>query len=375
MTTVATHLRAVAAFGLRSAHPRPAPQPLDDATWQELVSHVRWQRITHLLASSVGSGVLPATSSQTEEAIEADEAAISTALRLEQFLLGVGAWLDRAGVTFRVLKGPAVAHIDYPDPVWRGFGDIDLLIPPDHLDQTVQLLTEHGFTRRFPQLRAGFDRRFTKSVSMTSPDGQEIDLHRTLTTGGFGQRISVDALWQTPGSTFVLAGRRFTALGPEERLLHACYHAVLGNSPPRLAPLRDVAQMLTEGDVDPSRARALATAWQGEAAIAHAITTAQRTLDVALVHPLAEWANGFVAPPRQRRDLARATSPGYTFAAQAFDGLRAIGGTRQRAAYLFALAFPQRGYIRGRHSGFADRARHALTDIRHVRTTGKETQP
>ena len=32
------------------------------------------------------------------------------------------------GIRSRVLKGPAVAHLDYPDPALRAFGDVDLLV-------------------------------------------------------------------------------------------------------------------------------------------------------------------------------------------------------------------------------------------------------
>lgn len=372
MSAVADLLRGVAAYGLPTERDRFPTRPLGDSAWRELTSHVRWQRVTHLLARSVTRGAMPATDAQVDDAIRTDEEAIVTALRLERMLLDVATLLDREGVPFRVLKGPAVAHLDYPEPVWRGFGDIDLLIRPDDLDQVIQLLSERGFSRRFPQPRAGFDRRFTKSVSLTSPDGDEVDLHRTLTVGGYGYRIDVRTLWELPGSTFRLGTSQLTALGREERFLHACYHAVLGNVPPRLSPLRDIAQILINGDVDSDRTLMLAEAWRGTAVLAHAVATTQRTLSVQLNDQLSEWAAAFVAPPKDRRELARATSPGYTFTAQALDVLRAIRGTRQRAAYLFALAFPHRSYVQGRHSGFTARARHALSEIHRTKESSRD---
>lgn len=365
---------AVASHGLPSALAMPA-RPLDPQAWSELVAHTRWQRCTHLLALSVTSGALPGTDEQISDAIQADEEAIATALRLEAALLDVAATLDRAQITYRVLKGPAVAHLDYPDPVWRSFGDIDLLIRPDDLDDAVDVLKAQGFARRYPEPRDGFDRRFTKSIGMTGPRGEEIDLHRTLAVGGFGQRIIVSMLWNAPPGTFELGDRTFAALGPEERFLHACYHAVLGNVPPRLSPQRDVAQMLVHGKLAADRVRILAAGWQGEAVVARAITTAINTLQLQTSHELAAWADRFTAPRRQRRELARATSTGYSYPAQTFDALRALHGPRERLAYVSALTFPRRSYLDGRHSGLAGRVRHALSDVRHVRSHQPGDQP
>lgn len=368
-------IRAVTAHGLPGAPSALPARPLGRPEWGELLEHARWQRLTHLLASAVTSGAFPATDGQIADAINADEAAIATALRLEGTLLSVADILDRTNVPFRVLKGPAVAHLDYPEPVWRAFGDIDLLVRPDDLTSAVTALHAQGFTRRYPEPRVGFDRRFTKSVSMSGPAGEEIDLHRTLAAGGFGQRIIISMLWNAQASPFDVGGRTFAALGPEERFLHACYHTVLGNVPPRLAPQRDVAQMLIRGNLAADRVRILAASWQGEAVVARAIITAAGTLALELSHELATWAEGFTVPRRQRRELARATSSGYSYAAQTLDAVRAIRGPRERAAYVSALAFPHRSYIHGRYTGFAARARHALSDLRHARSHPPGDQP
>jgi hypothetical protein len=264
-----------------------------------------------------------------------------------------------------------VAHLDYPDAALRDFGDIDLLIHPDDLDRTIAVLVEQGYTRRFPEPRAGFDRRFTKSVSVVNSEGQEFDLHRTLAPGAFGLRVQVEMLWNAPPEQFALAGRTLDALGPSERFIHACYHAVLGNTPARLVPQRDIAEMLLGGSVDPDRARALAAAWQAEVVVAHAINRAWATLQLTDVVALSSWAAKYTPRPREQRQLTRATSPGYTYTAQAIDSVRALRNPRHRLAYVSALAFPRRSYLRGRHSGFTSRVRHAVSELRGARTFGQ----
>ncbi len=65
---------------------------------------------------------------------------------------------------------------------------------------------------------------------------------------------------------------------------------MLGNAPPRLVPLRDIAQMLLCGSVDPDRVRTVAAAWRGEAVVKHAIMTAWATLRLTDVVALSAWA-------------------------------------------------------------------------------------
>ncbi|HSI93850.1 MAG TPA: hypothetical protein VK925_10135, partial [Jiangellaceae bacterium] len=173
---------------------------------------------------------------------------------------------------------------------------------------------------------------------------------------------------------FTVGGRTLDTLGAEERLIHACYHAMLGNSPPRLVPLRDIGQLLLRDDIDPDRVRSLAAAWQGTAVVARAISTACTALGLTEQVALADWAARYTPGTRDRRELDRATSPRYTFTAQAVDAVRAIRKPRDRLAYLLALAFPRRRYVQGRHAGFASRLRHAVTELVDARTRTKEPQ-
>lgn len=356
-------LRTAATYGLPGSPEPTSSRPIPDDTWRDVLYRARSERVVTLLARTVRDGVVPATNTQTAEVVDLDMRRMAGVLSLEATLLRVADVLDEAGVPFRVLKGPAVAHLDYPDPALREFGDLDLLIRPADLDRTIALLARHGYARRFPEPRSGFDRRFTKSVSVVDRAGTELDLHRTFAPGGFGLHVQVEALWDAPVTWFTLAGRELPALGPAERLTHACYHAVLGNSPPRLVPQRDIAEMLLRGSPAPERVRALAASWRGEAVVAHAIRTAWTTLRLTEQVELSDWAFGFSPRPREARQLSRATSPAYSYPVQALDAVRAIRAPRDRLTYLTALAFPRRSYLRDRHSGFASRARHAITEL------------
>lgn len=351
-------LLVAATHGLAGTLVEPPRAPLSPSEWEQLLDLATTQRLTGMLARTVLSGVLPATEEQADQLRGVETTILCNALALEAILVRVANQLDAEKIPFRVLKGPAVARLDYPDPALRDFCDIDLLIRPEDLDRTVELLTYHGCSRHFPEPRPGFDRRFTKSVPVHTPDGGNIDLHRTLAPGPYGLRIDLDALWERPTTPFVLGGRLFEALGPDDRFLHACYHAALGDVPARLVPQRDVAQMLLFGSVDGARVRRLAAAWRGEAVVAHAVAGAWSMLQIADVVALSAWADRFRPAGSDRRELAEATSPAKSYGAQALASVRAIPGSRNRVAYVSALAFPRRSYLDGRHDGFVDRIKH-----------------
>ena len=139
-------------------------------------------------------------------------------------------------------------------------------------------------------------------------------------------------------------------------------------------PARDIAEILHNNTVDADRVLVIASAWRERAVVAQAVTTTGDNLRLNTNSPLVAWARDFTPGRREERELTRATSPRYSYAAQAIDSVRAIHGPRERLAYVSALAFPRRSYLRGRHSGAAARARHALSGVLNVRSTLKESR-
>ena len=360
---------AVAAHGLDGTTLTFPEVPVEPPVWAHLMASVIHERITGLLQQAIIDGVLPATPEQADEAQRALRASMVTALALEATLVGTTALLDRAGVDYRVLKGPGVAHLDYPEPALRAFGDVDLLVRSSQFDDAVAALVSAGYQRKFPEPRPGFDRRFGKGSCLEGPEGYELDLHRTLAQGPYGMRIDVDDLWRR-AATFELAGRPFPALGPEERFLHACFHAALGDKTPRLASLRDVAQMSRARPLDLDVTFRLSSSWGADAVVARAVQMTTETLGLPADEPLARWAAGFSPSRRDRRSLTVYSGPTPTYAAKSFAAVRAIPGLRQKAAFLVALAFPDRRYLEQRGERPTRRWRRAVSQVRRARRGG-----
>ena len=159
-------------------------------------------------------GALPVTASQHDRVEERLEAWLAHALRIERLLLDATAALDAAGLEHRVLKGAALAHLAYPDPAWRVFGDLDLLVPGPDLTMAVGVLERAlGVSRVEAELRPGFDDRFGKEALLRAPGGPELDLHRTFVQGALGLTVELGDLF-VPGQQFSLGGRPLQALPP-----------------------------------------------------------------------------------------------------------------------------------------------------------------
>jgi hypothetical protein len=359
-------LPAIAAHGLPGATLALPDAPLDPSTWPQLLAAARNERITGLLVRAILDGALPATPEQVDEAVRAHRASMATALVLEATLVTVGTLFGEAGVDHRVLKGPGVAHLDYPDPALRSFGDIDLLVRSSQFEAAVEALVGVGHQRRYPEPRPGFDRRFSKGSCLVSPAGIEVDLHRTLAMGPYGLRLKLEDLWHR-SSTFELAGRQFHTLGPEERFLHACFHAVLGDNPIRLASLRDVAQMQLARPLDVDRTLRLSSSWGADAVVARAVRVAGEALGLAGDGALTPWAAQFSPGRRDRRYLAVYLGPSATYAAKSLAALRAIPGIRDKVAFIVTLAIPDRRYLEARQEQPLRRWVRGLNQVLHAR--------
>src|SRR5690606_4290651 len=111
--------------------------------------------------------------------------------------------------------------------------------------------------------------------------GDELDAHRTLLFGSFGLHIVTADLFAST-VTFELGGHELRALGPETGLLHACYHAALGDPDPRLGSLRDVAQRFALGEHDPDSVLELVERWGAAPVVARAVRLCASHLDVRI---------------------------------------------------------------------------------------------
>jgi hypothetical protein len=246
-------------------------------------------------------------------------------------------------VGFVVLKGPALAHSVYPDPSWRSFADLDLLVRTEDWRRALGVLAELGCTRRLPEPRPGFDERFGKAATHRTPEGEEIDLHRTLVLGPFGLWIRPEELFGRTAA-FEVGGRGLPRLDGAGLLLNACVHAALGQRRPFLQTVRDVAQVAAVAEIDWEALGRWARDWRLGAVLRHAFAQASEALGT----PWPVGAREALAREPSRREarlLAAYTGRGRDRGGTALATLHAIPGLRSKAAYLRALLLPDRRFV------------------------------
>jgi hypothetical protein len=350
-------LRAVAAYGLPGA-PRLPGEPLADDRFAALLLSCEPHRLLGFMGAAARCGDLQLRDGQRDRLEEFLQSWLANALRVEALLLGAVEVLDAAGIEHRVLKGVALAHTVYPDPAWRVFGDVDVLVPAAAFTCAAETLgRELGTRRDAPELRPGFDTRFAKEALLRTADGLELDLHRTFVEGALGLTVHLPDLFAS-GQTFDLGGRQLRTLPPPQQLLHAAYAAVLGDWPPRRSAQRDVAQIVLALDPPPVEVLELAGRWRASAVLARALTGTWEALTPGPAPPLVEWARSYRPGSLERLLLASHVGPARAYTRHAA-ALLVVPGLLGRLAYLRAIAWPQRAYLEARgftRAGFSSRA-------------------
>jgi hypothetical protein len=190
-----------------------------------------------------------------------------------------------------------------------------------------------------------------------------LDLHITFVQGRFGLAVDLDDLWDD-AEPFVVAGRTLHALTPEARLLHATYHAVLGNWPPRLLPLRDVAEMALYGRWDDARLRRLSQRWRADSVLATGVREAWDLLGLQDSTALSTWAQEYVVPAADRRVMALHRTRGSSYTARQLAAISALPW-RERLSFALCLAMPSREFLERRGTSLPQHvarvARRSLT--------------
>ena len=224
-----------------------APVVLDQDAGRRWRGMVVADRTLGLALECIRTGAVQVEPPTLEELVASQRRSAAVALMLEARLVEVVDRLEAARIDHRVLKGPALAHTAYPDASWREFGDIDVLVPGGDLGRAVRALEAGGARRAFPPVGRRYEHSVAKSVTLRDRDGWEIDLHRTVATGPWGQLIDVGDLW-CPPAVFDLGGREVRTLPPELHLAHALVHVGLGSPRPRASNLRDLLQLSRTSD-------------------------------------------------------------------------------------------------------------------------------
>ena len=280
-----------------------APAIVAEGELDALRSFCRNDRLSGLLASAVADGEIALAGSDScgseIELINDDwHSALDACVLLEALLVRTAGRLDDVGARWLLSKGPALAHLDYPDPALRVFADIDIVV---HGDDWEKVLDVFGVDRVRLRRTLAFVERFGKGLTVTVDD-MEVDLHLRFAIGRFGMLCRMRECFEAPES-IQLAGRQIWVPAVEYRLLHACYHACLGGAA-ELRAFSDVARLALRSPGTLSRTWQVAGAWGVEAVVAAAITETWARLDLPPDHDVVRSARDVDQRRIDRKALA-----------------------------------------------------------------------
>jgi hypothetical protein len=321
----------VAGWGLRQTPLEPAVLDAHEAS--SLLLWTRNERLDGALVGAVAASDVTLPEAAADQARAQHLEAQHRALACEAMALGALDVLGGADVEAWILKGPAVAHLDYPDPAQRSFVDVDLLVARTELLGAVHALEGAGFVRSEPPWARWWERRYARTIVLRSPEGVELDLHAAIVDSYFGVRLDHLALLGPEPDWVTLGGREVRALAAPARLLAAAYAATISWGP-QLRLLRDLGYLLTVSQVDWTAAAEIARPADGEAVIAAAIDRCAHETGIDPHHPAVVWARDVEAPEHVTEALALvATVPSTGWTAAARSILPALGPAN-RAMFL-----------------------------------------
>ena len=315
-----------------------APVSLDASAAEAVFARARFHHLSGFLADAALAG----TVTTDDEGLWSplwrqwrDE--LLMCVRLEALAVRTGELLDTTAIRWCLTKGAALAHLDYPDPAVRTFGDVDVLVHPADWSRAFRLLTDSGYRRETSTLPGNYDDRYGKGATLTTADGLEVDLHRRFAIGRFGVTTATEAMFASTDS-IELAGRRIPVLDRPGRLLHGCFHAALGGFR-GLRAFRDVAQLILVSNADWEATFDVARRWKVEAVVASAISEAWCRLGLDIDHPAHTRATSTAVSRTDRRilELFARESP---FRSQAMTALRRLP-PGEVPRYLWTLARPR----------------------------------
>jgi hypothetical protein len=359
----------IASFGIPGSE-TVEPVVVAEDDWPAFHRKVASTQLTGVACAAAEAGILQLEKRSLEQLYESLKKSMTWAVILEREFVTLAPAFAAAGIEMILLKGPAFAHSIYPDPSWRPFADLDLLVSTTDWRRACSLLRDLGWARGLPEPRPGFDERFGKAAVHRNELGIELDLHRTLVLGPFG-------LWMRPGELFErttkfnLGGIDVRRLDDTHQLVHASAHAALGTASPLMMPQRDVAQMITLPTIRWDEVRAIAERWRLGAVLAFAFNRVASTFQIQLPPD----ARQFVEAPYKKVEtqaLASYTTPSLrNRGGTALSTVKAVPGVRNKIAYVGGMLVPDREFLKARQRNGASYRRRWQIPLRWLAGRGK----
>lgn len=215
----------------------------DKAQWFAHMDAADWQRfvrlaLAHRLAAlayrelrAVPDGVVPP--GIVEQLKGAYESTLSANVLLYDRLQRILKALGRAAIPVLLLKGAIFAQTLYPSIAARPMGDLDLVIPPDRLEETEAILQDFGYRNQLqsPGYRSReFLLRYGGELAYAPPRAWPlVELHWQVLFGEWMRRATAvrDEDFWSRAELVTIDGMTVRQLTPEDSVLHQIGHVAV----------------------------------------------------------------------------------------------------------------------------------------------------
>jgi hypothetical protein len=186
--------------------------------------------------------------------------------------------LDKAGVPFLLVKGPAIAERLYPSPDLRVYDDLDIVVAPADFSRAIDAFEASGLElldRNWDLIR----REGRGQLHLRLPLGTLADVHwhllnREVVRNAFDVRV--EALFER-ARRIDLLGTPTRTLDPVDTLLHLGIHAALSGAD-RLLWLKDLERAVVVDAPPWDELIARARVWRAGPALAVTLARSRRAL-------------------------------------------------------------------------------------------------
>jgi len=208
--------------------------------------------------------------------------------------------LDGAGLRPVVLKGGALRHLAYDDPLERWMGDLDLLVHPEEIPSLLSVLTVLGYSSTYSEeAKIGIDEHHYHHL-VKHPRGFIVEAHQGLTRPGAPCRLDPDRFFARSIELSLPDGTPMALPSREDMALHLVSQ-VEQEGCRRLSRIVDLDRLVTSGG-DPDWNDIRGRAKEGNLSIALAVSL--RLAGLLLSTPVPSWAiDGRDVPNASRRGL------------------------------------------------------------------------
>lgn len=277
-----------------------AAWPQDRSRFDELVAAIpRWGRLLDHAERHAVTGILsrpllePHGPLPLADRTRLEERSVAERLWQQQRVAALDqvlAVLAQAQVRTIALKGPVLSERLYGDPLVRLSNDLDLLVPAEELNRSIEVLAPMGY-RLGTKASVQYYLRHHHHLVMDCPGWPTLELHFRL-YAGFGVVLDAEEFLARSHPYRTDRGSQCHVLTPEDELLYLGIHAA-GHGCERLAWLYDLkALLLQQRRLDWPSVFARARAWGVVAALAFALEMARRRIGVPAngwKHPAARY--------------------------------------------------------------------------------------